>query len=90
MRRPCDQEYSPQQVPMFTLLEKKFGESVQEIQQELSAVILSSTKRNTCAHSRAKPGLMIVRRYIGSRGRVLEVSRIATRRVRSRIPCVSG
>jgi DNA-binding GntR family transcriptional regulator len=56
------------------MIEKRYNEKITEVQQQISAVILSP---EIAKHVKAKPGttgLQTLRRYIGSNGRVLEVT----------------
>jgi DNA-binding GntR family transcriptional regulator len=60
--------------PIYVMIEKRYNEKITEVQQQISAVILSP---EIAKHVKAKPGttgLQTLRRYIGSNGRVLEVT----------------
>lgn len=62
--------------PLFALIERRFGETIAEIRQEITC--LRRLTAAECAHlqvPRNSPGLEITRHYHGRHGRVLEVAR---------------
>lgn len=62
--------------PVFALIERRFHETIVEIQQDIACVPRLSAQE--CAHLKLparSPGLEINRRYVGRNGRVLEVTR---------------
>ena len=62
--------------PIFALLERRFHETIVEIQQDIACI--SSIKPDEAAHLRvppASPAMEITRRYYGRNGRALEVAR---------------
>ena len=70
------QEIAGSRQPVFALIERRFNESIVEIQQDIAC--LSSMKADESRHLKVPPesaGLEITRRYLGRNGRVLEVAR---------------
>jgi GntR family transcriptional regulator len=63
-----------QKVPVYSLIEKQYGEEVVEVRQTISAVTVSGSETRELQVKRGSAGLMITRRYMGSNGRVLEVA----------------
>jgi DNA-binding GntR family transcriptional regulator len=62
--------------PIFALIERRFKETITEIQQEITCIARLRPAEATQLHvPRNAPGLEITRRYIGRHGRVLEVAR---------------
>lgn len=62
--------------PIFALIESRFGETIKEIQQDISC--LPSVSAEEALHlgvPAGSPALQITRRYFGTGGRVLEVAR---------------
>lgn len=62
--------------PIFALIERRFKETIVEIQQDIACI--SRLKPDESAHLNVppnSPGMEITRRYIGRNGRVLEVAR---------------
>ena len=62
--------------PIFALIERRFGETIVEIQQDIACI--ARMKPEEAAHLQVppkSPGMEITRRYIGRNGRVLEVAR---------------
>lgn len=62
--------------PIFALIERRFGETIVEIRQEITC--LRKLTAAECAHlqvPRNSPGMEITRHYLGRQGRVLEVAR---------------
>jgi DNA-binding GntR family transcriptional regulator len=62
--------------PIFALIEKRFKETIVEIQQDITC--LARLTAEECVHLKVRvrsPGMEITRRYIGRNGRVLEVAR---------------
>ena len=60
--------------PIYVMIEKRYNEKITEVQQQISAVIISP---EIAKHVKAKAGttgLQTLRRYIGSNNRVLEVT----------------
>lgn len=68
------EEIGPGTDPIYVMIEKRYREKIIEVQQQISAVILSPEIAN---HVKAKPGttgLQTLRRYVGSNNRILEVT----------------
>lgn len=62
--------------PIFALIEKRFHETIVEIQQDIA--VITKLQPDEAAHlkvPRGSPGMEITRRYFGRNGRVLEVAR---------------
>lgn len=62
--------------PVFALIEQRFNERIEDIQQEIACV--PALNPDECRHLRLppdSPGMEITRRYYGRRGRLLEVAR---------------
>ncbi len=60
--------------PVYTLIEKHFGESVLDVQQEISAVSISEKYAKALGVEAGSPGLCIIRKYFGSNGQIMEVA----------------
>lgn len=70
------QEIAGSRQPVFALIERRFNESIVEIQQEIAC--LSTMKADESRYLKVppeSPGLEITRRYFGRNARVLEVAR---------------
>ena len=62
--------------PVFALIERRFGETIVEIRQDIACVArLGAEECRQLQVPPRSPGLEITRRYIGRNGRVLEVAR---------------
>ncbi len=62
--------------PIFALIERRFGETITEIRQDISCLPrLTASECEYLQVPRNSPGLEIVRHYSGRQGRVLEVAR---------------
>jgi DNA-binding GntR family transcriptional regulator len=61
-------------VPIFEQIEKS-GVSIVEIKQEIGAAMPTEKEARTLAIAATQPVLVILRRYFGERGRLLEVTR---------------
>lgn len=62
--------------PIFALIQRRFNETIVEIQQDITC--LARLSAHECAQLKLpprSPGMEITRRYIGRQGRVLEVAR---------------
>ena len=62
--------------PVFALIERRFNETIVEIQQDITCI--SRLKAEEAKHLEVpakSPGMEITRRYVGRNGRVLEVAR---------------
>lgn len=60
--------------PIFALIEQRFTERVDEVQQDIAAIALSAEEARHLGEKPNSPGLEITRRYFG-RGRLFEVAR---------------
>lgn len=61
-------------VPVYTLIEKQYGLTIVEVQQDISATIIGTADAK---HLRVKPGsagLIVTRRYLGDNDRMIEVA----------------
>jgi GntR family transcriptional regulator len=63
-----------QKVPVYTLIERQYGESVLEVRQTIRAVTMTSAEAQDLKVKRGSAGLVITRQYVGTNGRVLEVA----------------
>lgn len=61
--------------PIIMLIESRLGEVVAEVRQEISATMANAAEARALGITPSEPLLQIVRRYLGTRGQVLEVSR---------------
>jgi len=61
--------------PIFRLIEERFGEAIAEIRQEISAAMPTAPEAAALQIAAGEPVLVIVRRYIGRHGQVLETTR---------------
>lgn len=62
--------------PIFALIEKRFHETILEIQQDIVVLTKMQAEESTWLKvPRGSPGMEITRRYFGRNGRVLEVAR---------------
>ena len=62
--------------PIFALIERRFKETIVEIQQEITCIArLAKEEAAQLGLPRNSPGLEITRRYFGQHGRLLEVAR---------------
>ncbi|MDB5760150.1 MAG: GntR family transcriptional regulator [Burkholderia sp.] len=68
------QDFPHPDVPIFEQIEKS-GAAIVEIRQEISAAMPTGKEARILAIDATQPVLVILRRYIGERGRLLEVTR---------------
>ena len=61
-------------VAIYTLIERKYGEAVVEIQQDIQAALVPRERAAALGVSANSPALLITRRYFGSGGRLIEVT----------------
>lgn len=61
-------------VPVYTLIEKKYGERIVEVQQEISAISISADDARELKVRPGSAGLVVTRRYLGANDRVIEVA----------------
>jgi len=61
-------------VPVYTLIEKQYGERVAEVRQQIGASVVDAVQARALKVKTGSAGLVIVRRYVGSNERVLEVA----------------
>src|SRR5260370_39153996 len=58
--------------PLFTMIERQFGEQIAEVQQEIRAIALPPDIARL-VHAKARtPALWVFRRYLNRRGQVVE------------------
>lgn len=62
------------QVPLYTLIEKHYGERPHEIQQEIVALAVPAAMARALRVKAGTPGLSIVRHYLAADERTLEVA----------------
>jgi GntR family transcriptional regulator len=60
--------------PVYVMIEKRYKERIIEVQQQISAVIISPEIAKHVKAKAGSPGLQTLRRYIGSSNQVLEVT----------------
>jgi GntR family transcriptional regulator len=60
--------------PIFTLIERQFGEQVAQVQQEIRAVGLPAHIARVVNAKARSPALWLSRRYLNRRGEIVEVS----------------
>lgn len=61
-------------VPIYTLIEKRYGETIAEVQQQVSACAIPAKKARVLKASPGSPGLLITRHYLGEDDKMLMVS----------------
>lgn len=61
--------------PIFRAIEEQFGETITEIRQEISAAMPTPSEAEALQTPLGEPVLVIVRRYLGRHGQVLEATR---------------
>jgi GntR family transcriptional regulator len=61
-------------VPVYTLIEKQFGERVVEVRQEIRAATIAAGDAKLLSVRPGSAGLLITRQYLGANDQVLEVS----------------
>jgi len=59
---------------IYTLIERKYGETVVEIQQDIEAAVVPKEHAAALGAKANSPALLITRRYFGSGGRLMEVT----------------
>lgn len=70
------EETAKSRQPIFALIERRFHETIVEIQQDIAVIAHMSDDEAACLKvPPGSPGMEIVRRYYGRGGRVLEVAR---------------
>lgn len=62
-------------LPIFALIEKRFNERVDEVQQDIAAIPVSPEEARHLGEKPNSPGLEITRRYFGRGMRMFEVAR---------------
>lgn len=61
------------QKPIHELIERRFGETAVEVEQAFGAVAIVGEAARELMVKEGAPGMNVLRRYIGSRGQILEV-----------------
>lgn len=61
-------------VPIYTLIEKQFGEQVTEVRQEIRAIALPARLAGQLGAKARSPALWLCRRYLDRRGQIIEVT----------------
>lgn len=61
-------------IPIYTLIERKYGETVVEIQQDIQATLIPKARAVLLGVSANSPALLVTRRYFGAGGRLIEVA----------------
>ena len=60
--------------PIYTLIERKYGETVGEIQQDIEATLIPKELATALGVKAGTPALLITRRYFVAGGRLMEVT----------------
>jgi DNA-binding GntR family transcriptional regulator len=61
-------------VPVYTLIEKQYGVTIVEVQQEISATIISPADAKRLSVKQGSAGLVVTRRYLNDNDRIIEVA----------------
>ncbi|MSQ62401.1 MAG: UTRA domain-containing protein [Betaproteobacteria bacterium] len=61
-------------VPIYTLIERRYGERIAEVQQEINACAIPAGKARLLKVRAGSPGLSITRHYLGDNDKLLLVS----------------
>ena len=61
-------------VPVYTLIEKQYGITIVEVQQEIRATIIGAVKAKRLSVKPGSAGLVVTRRYLGDNDRPIEVA----------------
>lgn len=61
-------------VPIYSLIEKRFGIKTQSVRQEISAVAISGEMASLLRVTAGSPGLSVLRQYLSTQGDIFEVS----------------
>lgn len=64
-----------EQIAVYAQIERRYGETIAEVQQDIHAAEVSASQADVLHVRVGSPALLIVRRYIGTGGRILEISR---------------
>lgn len=60
--------------PIYTMIERQFGEQIAQVQQEIRAVSLSASVARIVNAKARTPALQLLRRYLNRRGEIVEVA----------------
>ena len=61
-------------VPVYTLIEKRYGITIVEVQQEIRAALLGAASAKRLSVKPGSAGLVVTRRYLGGDDRPIEVA----------------
>ena len=61
-------------VPVYTLIEKQYGITIVEVQQEISATLIGAANARRLSVKPGSAGLVVTRRYLGDNDRTIEVA----------------
>ena len=61
-------------IAVYTLIERKYGETIVEIQQDIQAALVPKERAAILGVKAGSPALLITRRYYGAGGRLIEVA----------------
>lgn len=61
-------------VPVYTLLEKQYGITIVEVQQEISAITIGAANASRLSVQPGSAGLVVTRRYFSDNGRPVEIA----------------
>ena len=61
-------------VPVYAMIEKQYGVSIVEVQQEIAATLVGAAEAKLLKVDAGSAGLVVTRRYFGDNGRPIEVA----------------
>lgn len=61
-------------VPVYTLIERQYGETIVEVKQEISATSIKAEDARALKVRPGSAGLVVTRRYLGANDRLIEVA----------------
>lgn len=61
-------------VPVYTLIEKQYGLTIVEVQQEIHATLIGAANARRLSVKPGSAGLVVTRRYLGDNDRTIEVA----------------
>lgn len=63
-----------QKVPVYTLIEQQYGETIVEVRQQIGATVIGAADAKALSVKPGSAGLVITRHYLASSDRVIEVA----------------
>jgi len=61
-------------LPVHTLIERQYGESIVEVKQEICATLITAADAKLLQVAAGSAGLMIIRKYLGANEQILEIA----------------